>query len=95
MSSNFKTSAFTTQYAEELMLRIDMTKIVTRVCDHVLAEPDLESQKLMTDGQVRAALALINKVLPEAPKRVEHNVGGTLADLIAASFDVEVSNEEL
>ena len=74
------------EYADRLIEKVKHAELQRKLQECALAEVDLEPQKLMTSEQIRAATYLLDKVLPDAPKRVEHSVGGTLADIIAASF---------
>ena len=69
-------------HPEEVKQKIQASQLINRLQSHALSEP------CMTDGQVRAAFGLLDKVLPSL-KAVEHggglslsvNISGRSADL--------------
>lgn len=83
MKPDFKWSR---AYADELLSHVRHREIIRRMDQHAMAQADLEGHLMMTDSQLRAATYLLDKVVPDAPKRVEHDLGGSLAELIEASF---------
>jgi len=80
---------YSERYAQQLLKTLNAQQVMQRVATHMeaVAVKAEDAPKFLTDSQIRVALALMNKLIPDAPKRLEHDVKGTLADLIAASFE--------
>lgn len=68
---------------EEMREKIRATLLIKRLENHVFAEPQQEdfAKKAMTDSQVRAALGLLGKVLPNVSETKTELTGANGGDL--------------